>query len=158
LTITAELVDRLRSTRVQDLPPPALDIAKQVCLDGLGVIIAGAGEPLGLGRITFEYMRQLGGPADASVIAGGFKTSAFNAAYANGTLGHALDFDNTWWPLNHPTSPTLPAILAIASRTGWTARRYCARSCSPSRCRAGCAWRPPASRPARASTSRASPA
>jgi aconitate decarboxylase len=116
LTITAELVDRLRSTRVQDLPPPALDIAKQVCLDGLGVMIAGAGEPLGLGRITFEYTRQLGGPADASVIAGGFKTSAFNAAYANGTLGHALDFDNTWWPLNHPTSPTLPAILAIAER------------------------------------------
>jgi 2-methylcitrate dehydratase PrpD len=37
-----------------------------------------------------------------------------NAAYANGTMGHALDFDNTWYPLNHPTSPTLPAILAIA--------------------------------------------
>jgi aconitate decarboxylase len=37
-----------------------------------------------------------------------------NAAYANGTMAHALDFDNTWYPLNHPTSPTLPAILAIA--------------------------------------------
>ncbi len=118
MTITAELVDILRATRVQDIPPAALDIAKQVCLDGLGVMIAGAGEPLGLGRITFEYTRQLGGPADSSVIAGGFKTSAFNAAYANGTLGHALDFDNTWWPLNHPTSPTLPAIMAIAERDG----------------------------------------
>jgi aconitate decarboxylase len=116
LTITAELVERLRATRTKDLPQAALDIAKQVCLDGLGVMIAGAGEPLGLGRITFEYTRQLGGPADSSVIAGGFKTSALNAAYANGTLGHALDFDNTWWPLNHPTSPTLPAILAIAER------------------------------------------
>ena len=29
-------------------------------------------------------------------------------------MAHALDFDNTWYPLNHPTSPTLPAILAIA--------------------------------------------
>ena len=118
MTITADLVDRLRATRVEDIPSAALDVAKQVCLDGLGVMIAGAGEPLGLGRITFEYTRQLGGPDDASVIAGGFKTSAFNAAYANGTLGHALDFDNTWWPLNHPTSPTLPAILAIAERDG----------------------------------------
>jgi len=118
VTITGDLVDILRATRVEDLPAAALDIARQVCLDGLGVMIAGAGEPLGLGRITFDYTRRLGGPEEASVIAGGFKTSAFNAAYANGTLGHALDFDNTWWPLNHPTSPTLPAILALAERDG----------------------------------------
>lgn len=121
-TITGKLVDILRATQVEDIPPEALEIARQVCLDGLGVMIAGAGEPLGLGRITFDYTRQLGGPPEASVIAGGFKTSAFNAAYANGTLGHALDFDNTWWPLNHPTSPTLPAILALAERDGAAGR------------------------------------
>ena len=118
MTITGDLVEILRATRAEDIPDDALEIARQVCLDGLGVMIAGAGEPLGLGRITFEYTRALGGPEDASVIAGGFKTSAFNAAYANGTLGHALDFDNTWWPLNHPTSPTLPAILALAEAHG----------------------------------------
>jgi aconitate decarboxylase len=56
----------------------------------------------------------MGGAPHASVIGGGFKTSLLNAAYANGTMGHALDFDNTWYPLNHPTSPTLPVILAIA--------------------------------------------
>jgi len=117
-TITGDLVEILRTTRVEDIPSEALDVARQVCLDGLGVMIAGAGEPLGLGRITFDYTRGLGGPEEASVIAGGFRTSAFNAAYANGTLGHALDFDNTWWPLNHPTSPTLPAILALAERDG----------------------------------------
>jgi aconitate decarboxylase len=122
VTITGDLVDILRATRAEDLPAEALDIARQVCLDGLGVMIAGAGEPLGLGRITFDYTRRLGGPEEASVIAGGFKTSAFNAAYANGTLGHALDFDNTWWPLNHPTSPTLPAILALAERDGASGR------------------------------------
>lgn len=122
MTITGDLVDRLRATRVEDLPEPALEIARQVCLDGLGVMVAGAGEPLGLGRITFDYTRALGGPEEASVIAGGFRTSAFNAAYANGTLGHALDFDNTWWPLNHPTSPTLPAILALAEKHGSSGR------------------------------------
>lgn len=118
MTITADLVDTLRATRLEDIPAEALDVAKQVTLDGLGVMVAGAGEPLGLGRITIDYTKMLGGPEDATVIAGGFKTSAFNAAYANGTFGHALDFDNTWWPLNHPTSPTLPAMLAIAERDG----------------------------------------
>ena len=87
---------------------------KQVTLDGLAVTLAGATEPLGLGRIATDYTREMGGNPQASVIAGGFKTSMPNAAYANGTMAHALDYDNTWYPLNHPTSPTLPAILAIA--------------------------------------------
>src|SRR5688572_11151025 len=89
-------------------------MARQVTLDGLAVILAGSTEPLGVGRISIEYAREMGGAPQASVIAGGFKTSMINAAYANGTIAHALDFDNTWYPLNHPTSPTLPAILAVA--------------------------------------------
>jgi aconitate decarboxylase len=67
-----------------------------------------------VGRISTAYVREMGGAPQASVITGGFKTSIGNAAYANGTMAHALDFDNTWYPLNHPTSPTLPAIMAIA--------------------------------------------
>jgi len=118
VSVTEELVGILRETRIEDIPETALEVARQVCLDGLAVMVAGAGEPLGLGRITTDYVRALGGPADSTVIGGGFKTSALNAAYANGTFGHALDFDNTWWPLNHPTSPTLPAIMAIAERDG----------------------------------------
>ena len=98
----------------ESLPVAAVDMAKAVTLDGLAVMLAGATEPLGVGRISIEYVREMGGAPQASVIAGGFKTSMINAAYANGTMAHALDFDNTWYPLNHPTSPTLPAILAIA--------------------------------------------
>src|SRR5688572_238569 len=93
-------------------------MARQVTLDGLAVILAGSTEPLGVGRISIEYAREMGGAPQASVIAGGFKTSMLNAAYANGTMAHALDFDNTWYPLNHPTSPTLPAILAVAEHEG----------------------------------------
>jgi aconitate decarboxylase len=39
-------------------------------------------------------------------------------------MAHALDFDNTWYPLNHPTSPTLPAILAIAEHDGFRAQSH----------------------------------
>jgi aconitate decarboxylase len=38
-------------------------------------------------------------------------------------MAHALDFDNTWYPLNHPTSPTLPAVLAIAELMRLPGRR-----------------------------------
>jgi len=113
-TITETLIDHVLAIRYQTLPSAAVEMAKQVALDGLAVMFAGSTEPLGVGRISTAYVREMGGAPQASVIAGGFKTSMQNAAYVNGTMAHALDWDNTWYPLNHPTSPTLPAILAIA--------------------------------------------
>src|SRR3982751_2275909 len=113
-TLTHQLVERIRDIQYDALPAAAIDVAKAVTLDGIAVMLAGATEPLGVGRISIEYVKAMGGAPQASVVAGGFKTSMQNAAYANGTMAHALDFDNTWDPLNHPPSPTLPAILAVA--------------------------------------------
>src|SRR4051812_9827571 len=113
-SLTEAFVDKVMGVDFESLPVAAIDMAKAVTLDGLAVMLAGADEPLGVGRISMQYVREMGGAPQATVIAGGFKTSMINAAYANGTMAHALDFDNTWYPLNHPTSPTLPVILAIA--------------------------------------------
>ncbi len=113
-TLTGQLIDKILAVKYESLPAAAIDMAKACVLDGIAVMLAGATEPLGLGRIVTEYVKGSGGNPQATVIAGGFKTSMENAAFANGTMAHALDFDNTWYPLNHPTSPTLPAILAIA--------------------------------------------
>ena len=115
-TLTGQFVDCILSVQYDRLPPEVVEISKQVVLDGLAVTLAGATEPLGIGRIVTEYVKEQGGAPESTVIAGSFKTSATNAAFANGCMAHALDFDNTWYPLNHPTSPTLPAILAIAER------------------------------------------
>ena len=113
-TITEQFIDCVCAVSYDTLPPAAIDMARQVTLDGIAVILAGSTEPLGVGRISTAYVREMGGHPQASVITGGFKTSMGNAAYANGTMAHALDFDNTWYPLNHPTSPTLPVVMAIA--------------------------------------------
>ncbi len=122
-TITSSFVERLLAIDHALLPPAATDMARQIMLDGLGVMIAGAAEPLGVGRLSIQYVRDMGGHPQSSVIMGGFKTSMQNAAYANGTMAHALDWDNTWYPLNHPTSPTLPAILAIAEHHRLSGKR-----------------------------------
>src|SRR5436190_9323881 len=114
MTLTEQFAEKILGIRYDTLPAQAIDIAKQVTLDGLAVTMAGATEPLGVGRISIQYVKAMGGAPQASVVGGGFKTSMQEAAYANGTMAHALDFDNTWYPLNHPTSPTLPAILAVA--------------------------------------------
>jgi 2-methylcitrate dehydratase PrpD len=117
-TITRRFAECMMGVRFETLPQQAIEIAKQVTLDGLAVMLAGVTEPLGIGRIVTEHVRDLGGHPHATVIGGGFKTSITEAAFANGTMAHALDFDNTFYPLNHPTSPTLPAILALAEQRG----------------------------------------
>lgn len=117
-TLTETLIDHVLALEYDRLPQQAIDMAKHVTLDGLAVMLAGSTEPLGVGRISIEYVKEMGGAPQSSVVAGGFKTSMLNAAYANGTMAHALDWDNTWYPLNHPTSPTLPAILAMAEHFG----------------------------------------
>ena len=113
-TITEAFVDKVLAIKYDSIPAEAIELSKKIALDGLAVMHAGATEPLGVGRLTTAYIREMGGAPQASVIGGGFKTSMQNAAYANGTMAHALDFDNTSYPPNHPTSPTLPAMLAIA--------------------------------------------
>ncbi len=51
------------------------------------------------------------------------KPSAFLAALGNGTLGHALDFDDeceTW--NSHPTTVIFPAVLALGEKSGTAGR------------------------------------
>jgi len=122
VTLTERLVEHVRLLTFERLPTEAIATARNVFVDGMGVTLAGATEPLGLGRLITEYVRDMAGAPQASVIGGGFKASMTEAAFANGTMGHALDFDNCWYPLNHPTSPTLPAILAYAEHYGTSGR------------------------------------
>ncbi|MPZ61688.1 MAG: hypothetical protein GEU93_10410 [Propionibacteriales bacterium] len=122
MTTTGDLVEKVRAVSYETLPREAIEMARHVCLDGIGVTLAGATEPLGLGSLVTRYVRGSAGSPQASVVAGGFKTSMTDAAFANGTMAHALDFDNTWYPMNHPTSPTLPAILALAEHYGSSGR------------------------------------
>jgi len=79
------------------IPTEAMSSAKGAIVDGLGCILAGSHEPSG--SIIKEYVKELGGNPEASVIGGGFKTSVTQASLANGTMAHALDYDDdavTW--------------------------------------------------------------
>ncbi|MGZ8203360.1 MAG: MmgE/PrpD family protein, partial [Burkholderiales bacterium] len=73
-TLTERFIDAVMAVNYETLPQAAIDMAKHVTLDGLAVMLAGATEPLGVGRISIEYVRAMGGAPQASVIAGGFKT------------------------------------------------------------------------------------
>ena len=68
-----------------------------------------------MAKIMGDFIKDVGGQPRASVWGKKFKTSSPLAALANGTFGHALDFDDINRSMRgHPTVPVLPATLAVA--------------------------------------------
>jgi 2-methylcitrate dehydratase PrpD len=54
---------------------------------------------------------------EATVFGHGFKSSSAQAAFANGTSAHALDFDHSTY-LGQPTSALIPALISLGESLG----------------------------------------
>lgn len=117
LSIQERISEFVVETDYISVPREAITVAKQSILDYLGVALAGSVEPIG--SIIKSYLEDAGGDGPATVIGLGVKTTCHHAAFANGTLGHALDFDDSSPSLlGHPTVPVIPVVLAIAEKIG----------------------------------------
>ena len=120
--ITETLANFVVATRFTDLPDAAVTQAERLWLDSVGVAMAGAVEPLGAALAA--YVRNQAGPPQATVIGHQFRTSTALAALGNGTMAHALDYDDisiTW--LGHPSAILVPAVLALGTRMGVSGRQ-----------------------------------
>lgn len=110
--VTEQLAAFSVHTAFEEVPPQAYTTAKHAMLDGLGCALVGSPTPTG--KIIAQYVRDRGGEPRAGVIGCGFKSSSSLAALANGTMAHALDFDDVNMRMSgHPTAPLLPAVLAL---------------------------------------------
>jgi 2-methylcitrate dehydratase PrpD len=97
------------------LPDSAVRAARRAILDTLGVTLAGSVE------VTAERVRALlahrRGSEGATVVGSARRGPVEDAALANGTAAHALDYDDLHQSLSgHPSVPVLPAALALAER------------------------------------------
>ena len=110
---TMRLAQRLTGTHYQELPPQVVELAKQCIIDFIGVTIAGADEPLV--QLLRTDQAETGGQAQATLIGGGGRVSADQAALINGSSGHAHDYDDVNSAMfGHPTIPVAPAAMALA--------------------------------------------
>jgi 2-methylcitrate dehydratase PrpD len=110
----ANLVVGLDTARI---PQAAFDKAKACIQDCIGVTIAGSAEPIR--EPLLQYIDAIGGNATATLIGIGSRTSVTNAALANGTFGHVLDYDDTNQIfIGHGSVAVVPAILALAELQG----------------------------------------
>lgn len=118
LNITKKLCDEISKLDYRDLPRNALSMAKRCITDFIGVTLAGSCEPIS--RPILGYLRAVGGHEESTILGLKLKSSCPNAALANGTLGHVLDFDDfvDYGPILHPTGTVLPAIFALAEKQG----------------------------------------
>ena len=107
------------NTNYEDIPPDAIRVANESCFDLLGVILAGSLQPVG--QIIQEYVTKQGAVPEATILSGGAQSTMANVALANGTMGHALDYDD-FGGFGHPTVAVFPALLAIGEHSGATGR------------------------------------
>lgn len=112
------------STTYEQLPEGAIRAAKQSTLDTLGAMIGATGLSQVLpGVVALE--KDLGGKPESTILGFGGKLPSVSAAFVNGCMAHALDFDDHLPEGHHPSSSLVPALFAVAERLGGvTGRQY----------------------------------
>jgi 2-methylcitrate dehydratase PrpD len=117
VTILREISRFAVRVRDGDVERDVLRDARRRVTDITGIALAASGmEPA---RVVGGVISGWGGEEQASVIghSDGYPTAS--AALLNGTLAHALDFDDTHLPsVLHPSAAVVPAALAAAEAVG----------------------------------------
>src|SRR5690349_9491528 len=90
-------------------------------LDDNSNLRAGTTQPWSAIRV--DYLKQIGGNPQSTVVGHDLRTSAPSAAFANGTFLHCLDYEIQGQPVAHGTSNILPAALALGEMFGASGTR-----------------------------------
>jgi 2-methylcitrate dehydratase PrpD len=115
LSVIEQLSAYVAGESFDKLPDATARAARRAILDTLGVTLAGSVE------VTAARVRALvahrRGAEEATIAGTPLRGSVEDAALANGTAAHALDYDDLNQSLSgHPSAPILPAALALAER------------------------------------------
>ncbi len=102
---------------LRDLPAPVIAAAKINVFDTLACAAAGSSAPAV--AETRELAVEWGGAPQATILAFGDKVPAHHAAWVNGTMAHARDYDDTHdAAVLHAGVSVVPAALAAAELRG----------------------------------------
>jgi 2-methylcitrate dehydratase PrpD len=115
--LTATLCRHIAQSRYENIPAASLGAARRVVLDATGVMLAASG--LCPEIAPFVNIARSGGDGPSTILGFGDTVPAPMAAFANGAMAHALDFEDAFDPAPcHPNAATIPAAIAIAQACG----------------------------------------
>lgn len=109
--VTDTFIEWLQRSRYEDLPASVQHEAKRYLLDAIGCGLAGF--KTDKANLSVTYIRGLGGRADARILGTRERVPASSAAFANGELINALDYD----AIPHIPPLVVPPVMAVAELT-----------------------------------------
>ena len=112
---TRRIARHAAGLRYESLPPALVELTKQCVLDTVGVTI-GASGLAPEAKILADYVNELGGRPESTLLGFGGKAPAAWATFVNGSLGHMLDYDDLGG--GHVSIVTVPVALALAEKAG----------------------------------------
>ncbi|HMI93653.1 MAG TPA: MmgE/PrpD family protein [Polyangiales bacterium] len=112
--MTRRLARHLAGVRYADLPDGAVRAAKRSLLDAIGVSLGASGLEPACAAFA-ELAAEQTGPC--TILGFAQRSSPTMAAFANGALAHALDFEDAYdGAPAHPNAAPVPVALALAER------------------------------------------
>jgi 2-methylcitrate dehydratase PrpD len=125
--IAQALAERVVATNFASLPAEAVRWAKISILDTIGVAVAGTGEP----AATLLAQVAIHSTGPSTLWCTTRRVSALDAALANGTAVHALDFDASSGVFaGHPSIHLVPSLFAVAEERDASGRDFIAAYCA----------------------------
>lgn len=118
MPLTQDLGHFVANISFERPPGEACNVARTGFIDCIATMIAGAGDPAP--QLLRKALQASGG--DASLYFSGERAPAPEAAWINGTAGHALDYDDVASLRGHPSTVLVPAILADGEALGASGR------------------------------------
>jgi 2-methylcitrate dehydratase PrpD len=124
-TLTRALAEFAADTPAEAVPARLLEKAANAFTDTLGVGLAGSLEPASV--LVSQWVQEEARKGRATVWGSKNGVSPAEAALANGTASHALDFDDSLPSMrSHPSASLVPAALAVAEVQGASGREVLA--------------------------------
>ncbi|MBI2859239.1 MAG: MmgE/PrpD family protein [Chloroflexi bacterium] len=116
MTIAGELARFACELEFKDLPQDVITRTKQFILDSLGVQLGASVRPWS--KIVYRYTKRRAGGLHESTIANyGDKVCAEDAAFANASFAHGLEYDDTHrGSSTHVTCVVVPSAMAVGER------------------------------------------
>lgn len=115
-TLTTAVAELAASVEPGSLPEGSADLVGGAVLDFLAAATAAVGEPEA--RAVAGWAAAAGGATGARLLAVPARAPAALAAFANGTVGHLLDYDDFSPDMLHPSVCLVPCLLALGEIRG----------------------------------------
>lgn len=122
--VAEALAHFVAESRYEQLTAKVNDTTRRCILDTVGVTSAAGTRGLGHDQLV-DLIARAGGTPESTIIGFGRKVPSWMAAFANGAMARAVNFDDGHDEgSTHPSSVVIPAALAVAERKGVDGRTF----------------------------------